>query len=330
MMRAAVIGAGFLGSALAIGAERRGWDVTVFGHSDPYSLRGNPASAGAVRLVLGDGADTLSSVLRRERDLGVVVIAAGGRFPVPSAAEPAADAVDTLSLLINVCEAVRTLSPDTRILFLSSAGGVYAPGPGTGLRAETHRAEPTSPYGMSRLTGENYLEFYRRVHGLSCSSLRCSNVYGRLLPQSRGQGVVSAAFRCALTAEPFRLQGGGEQRRDFLHVDDFVRATLDLISLRTDLPGTVNIGSGVGYSVAEVVDRVATVMKRAIPVVRGPSAGTDVGSLVTDTSLLRSLIDFEPLRPDAGIALMGRELCPDVGVELVGREPQPGACMDRT
>ncbi|MBO1413388.1 NAD(P)-dependent oxidoreductase [Streptomyces sp. FH025] len=312
-MRVAVIGAGFLGSALATGAERRGWDVTVVGRSDPYSLRRRAPSAGALRIVLGSGTDELPPVLRRGVD--AVVIAAGGRFPVPSADQPEADAVDTLSLLINVCEAVRTLSPDTRVLFLSSAGGVYAPGAGPGLRAEAHRAEPTSPYGMSRLVGEQYLEFYRRVHGLSCSALRCSNVYGRLLPASRGQGVVSAAFRCALTAEPFRLHGTGEQRRDFLHLDDFARATLDLVSLREALPGTVNIGSGVGYSVVEVVDRVSAVMGRRIPVVQGPSAGTDTGNLVVDASLLRSLIHFEPLRPEAGIELMARGLRPGAAGE---------------
>ncbi|QMU70546.1 NAD-dependent epimerase/dehydratase family protein [Streptacidiphilus sp. P02-A3a] len=311
-MRAAVIGAGFLGSALATGAEHRGWDVTVIGHSDPYSLGRRLTTAGTLTFIPGSGAAELSAVLRR--DVGVVVIAAGGRFPVPSADEPEADAVDTLSLLINVCEAVRTVSPDTRIVFLSSAGGVYAPGPGTGLRAETDRAVPTSPYGMSRLMAEHYLEFYRRVHGLSCTALRCSNVYGRLLPESRGQGVVSAAFRCALTGTPFRLHGTGAQRRDFLHVDDFVRAALDLVALGTDVPGTVNIGSGVGCSVVEVVERVSTVMARTIPVVAGPSAGTDTGSLVVDTSLLRSLVDFRPLPPDQGIELMGRGLRSDASL----------------
>jgi UDP-glucose 4-epimerase len=316
--RAAVIGAGFLGSALALGAERRGWDVTVIGHRDPYSLDQEATSAGTLRLVLGSGAGELPSVLLRGVD--VVVIAAGGRFPVPSADEPEADAVDTLSLVINVCEAVRGLSPGTRIVFLSSAGGVYAPGPEPGLRTEAHRAEPTSPYGMSRLLAEQYLEFYRRVHGLSCTALRCSNVYGRLLPGSRGQGVVSAAFRCALTAEPFRLHGTGAQRRDFLHVDDLVRATLDLVALRGALPGTVNLGSGVGYSVLEVIDRVAAVMGTSIPVVPGPSAGTDTGSLVVDASLLRSLVGFEPLGPEAGIELMGRGLRSDAALAGTRRE----------
>ncbi|MHC5905162.1 NAD-dependent epimerase/dehydratase family protein [Streptomyces sp. S6] len=300
MTRIAVVGAGFLGSALAVGAGRRGLDVTVIGRSDPFGL----GETSSVRFVLGGGAEELPAVLGRGAD--AVVIAAGGRFPVPSGDEPEADVVETLSLVVNVCEAVRSLGPGTRIVFLSSAGGVYAPG--TGPRTEDHPARPVSPYGMSRLAAEEYLDFYRRVHGLSCTALRCSNVYGRLLPEARGQGVVSAAFRCALTGKPFVLHGTGEQRRDFLHVDDFTGAVLDLVGLRGELPGTVNVGSGVGCSVAEVVELVSAATERHIPVAAGPSAGTDTGSLVVDASLLRSLVGFEPLAPAAGLERMARAL----------------------
>jgi UDP-glucose 4-epimerase len=300
LTRVAVVGAGFLGSALAFGAVDRGWDATVIGRSDPYALRGRDP----LRFVRGDGAKELPAVLARGAD--AVVIAAGGRFPVPSADEPEADVVETLSLVVNVCETVRTLSPATRVVFLSSAGGVYAPGPGP--RTESHATLPVSPYGMSRLAAEEYLDFYRRVHGLPTTSLRCSNVYGRLLPESRGQGVVSAAFRCALTGKAFTLHGTGAQRRDFLHLDDLVQAVLELLALRGELPGTVNIGSGVGCSVAEVVGLVSAATERHIPVEAGPSAGTDTGDLIVDASLLRSLVDFRPLSPAAGFALMAREL----------------------
>ncbi|MET8976583.1 NAD-dependent epimerase/dehydratase family protein [Streptomyces sp. NPDC004539] len=300
MTRVAVVGAGFLGGALAVGAGHRGWDVTAIGRSDPYALSERPSP----RFVLGGGAEELPAVLGRGVD--AVVVAAGGRFPVPSADEPEADVVETLSLIVGVCEAVRALSPATRIVFLSSAGGVYAPGPDP--RTESHPARPVSPYGMSRLVAEEYLAFYRRVHGLPCTALRCSNVYGRLLPESRGQGVVSAAFRCALTGKPFVLHGTGAQRRDFLHVDDFTRAVLDLLALPGELPSTVNVGSGVGCSIAEVVDLVSTATERHFPVEPGPSAGTDTGSLVVDASLLRSLVGFAPLHPAAGLALMARAL----------------------
>lgn len=307
MTRIAIIGGGFLGSALATSASERGWYVTVIGRSDPYSLRDTHPRCGHLRFVLAEAADALPEVLRGEPD--AVIVAAGGRFPVPSASEPVADAIGTLSLLITVCEGVRTLGPAIPIVLLSSAGAVYSPASGP-LR-ESMLAQPTSAYGMSRFVSEQYMEYYRRVHGLSTCSLRCTNVYGRLLPVTRGQGVVSAAFWSALTGRPFTLSGDGHQIRDFLYVDDFAQATLDLLACGANLTGIVNVGSGTGYSVAEVVHRVAEVTRSPISINTKPGALTDLGMLVVDISLLRTMIDFQPRHPADGIELMARSLKPD-------------------
>lgn len=304
MTRITVIGAGFLGNALALGATRRGWSTTVVSRSDPFATQDADPGPGEIRLLRGDGVELLPLTL--DQDVDAIVIAAGGRFPLPSAAAPAADAIGTLSLVIGLCETVRSLSPGTKIIFLSSAGAVYSPG--DELKRESDPGEPTSPYGMSRRMGEEYMEYYRRVHGLSTHSLRCANVYGRLLPRSRGQGVVSAAFWSALTGNPFMLHGDGRQTRDFIHVDDFVTATLDVIESGRDLPGTINVGTGVGNSIADVLDAVGAATGSAIATTPGPHAHTDTGNLAVDVSLLRNIIDFEPVDLDAGIKLMAREI----------------------
>ncbi|MEY8042327.1 NAD-dependent epimerase/dehydratase family protein [Saccharopolyspora cebuensis] len=304
MTRITLIGAGFLGNALALGAARRGWTTTVVSRSDPYATRDADPGQGEIRVLPGEGTELAPQVL--DQDVDVIVIAAGGRFPLPSAAAPAADAIGTLSLVIGLCETVRSHSPGTRIVFLSSAGAVYSPG--DELKRESDPGEPTSPYGMSRRMGEEYMEYYRRVHGLSTHSLRCANVYGRLLPQSRGQGVVSSAFWSALTGTPFTIHGNGRQTRDFVHVDDFVTATLDLLVSGRDLPGRVNVGTGVGRSVADVLNAVSSATGSTIATTPGPDAHTDTGNLTVDLSVLRSLIDFEPLDLDAGIELMAREI----------------------
>jgi UDP-glucose 4-epimerase len=304
MIRLGVIGAGFLGHALALGAVRRGWSADVIGRSDPFGIGCADPGPGALRLLRGDGIERLPEVFHR--DVDVVVIAASGHFPVPSADAPAADAIGTLSLVIGVCEAVRSLSPETKVVFLSSAGAVYSPS--DDLRSEADPCEPTSPYGMSRRMGEDYLEYYRRVHGLSTSSLRCVNIYGRLLPQPRGQGVVSAAFRNALAGTPFTLYGDGRQARDFMHLGDFVAATLGLVAPGRDIPRTVNVGTGTAHSIVAILEAVSAATGFPIATIPGPSAKTDTGRLAVDTSLLRELVDVEPIDLVTGIRRMAHDI----------------------
>ncbi|TCO59331.1 NAD-dependent epimerase/dehydratase family protein [Actinocrispum wychmicini] len=304
MTRITLIGAGFLGNALTLGAARRGWSTTVVSRSDPFATQDADPRLGEIRLLSGDGVERLPQTL--DQNVDAIIIAAGGRFPLPSTAAPAADAIGTLSLVIGVCETVRSLSPSTKIIFLSSAGAVYSPG--GELKCESDPGEPTSPYGMSRRMGEEYMEYYRRVHGLSTHSLRCVNVYGRLLPRSRGQGVVSAAFWSALTGKPFTLHGDGRQARDFIHVDDFVTATLGLLESGRDLPGTINVGTGVGNSITDVLDAVGAATGSTIATTPGPNAHTDTGNLAVDLRLLRNIIDFDPLDLESGIKLMAREI----------------------
>ena len=317
--RLVVIGAGFLGSALALGAAHRGWSVCVIGRSDPFDTGSAEPAAGELQFLPGDGLERLPEVLDQEVD--AVVLAASGRFPIPSAAAPAAEAIDTLSLVIGVCEAVRSVSPATKVAFLSSAGAVYAPG--DVLKSESDRCEPTSPYGMSRRMGEEWLEYYHREHGLSTHSLRCVNIYGRLLPQSRGQGVVSAAFRSALTNTSFTQHGDGGQARDFIHVDDFVTATLELLGSGRGIPQTVNVGTGTASSITEVLEAVSAATGSLIVTTPGPSRYTDTGRLSVDPSLLKQFVDFEPLDLDAGIRRMARDITD--GGSIPEPEPATGA-----
>ncbi|MEU5191599.1 NAD-dependent epimerase/dehydratase family protein [Streptomyces klenkii] len=307
MKRITLIGAGFLGNALALGAASRGWSTTVVSRSDPFATQDADPGPGEIRLLSGDGVECLPQTL--DQNVDAIVIAAGGRFPLHSVAAPAADAIETLSLVIGVCETVRSLSPSAKIIFLSSAGAVYSPG--GELKCESDPGEPTSPYGVSRRVGEEYMEYYRRVHGLSTYSLRCVNIYGRLMSPARGQGVVSAAFSSALTGKPFTLHGDGQQTRDFIYVDDFVTATLGLLESGRDLPGTINVGTGMGHSIADVLDAVGAATGSAIATAPGPNAHTDTGNLAVDVSLLRSIIDFEPLDLDAGIKLMALKIAAD-------------------
>lgn len=299
-----VLGAGFLGSALAVGGAERGQPIHVIGRSDPYDVDAVAQSSNTVSFERGDGVELLSRALRD--DTSTVVIAAGGAFPVPSALAPAKDALGTLSLIIGTCEAVRERRTHTRVVLLSSAGAVYSPSERP--NRETDPARPTSPYGMSKLVGEQYLDYYRRVHGIPTLSLRCANIYGKLLPTDRGQGVVSSAFRSAIDDVPFVLYGDGKQERDFLHLDDFVGAVLDLVEIDDGLPPVLNISTGAAHSVGTVLDHVRDATQKQIRTTPGPSGITDDGRLAADPSALKRIIKFRPMSLADGIARMAEDI----------------------
>ena len=85
---------------------------------------------------------------------------------------------------------------------------------------------PESPYGIHKLTGEHYLQFYARTHGLSFMALRYANVYGPRQDPHGEAGVVAIFSERMLAGEPVTVYGDGEQTRDYVYVGDVVKANL--------------------------------------------------------------------------------------------------------
>ena len=164
-----------------------------------------------------------------------------------SVADPALDARVNVAGLLNILEAARA-SGTGRILFVSSGGVVYGE-PHEIPTPERAPKEPLSPYGVTKLAGEHYLNYYREVHGMDYVALRYSNVYGPRQDPHGEAGVVAIFSQRLLRGEPLVIYGDGEQTRDYIHVGDVVRA--NLMAARMDLspaPGldsrAYNVGDG--------------------------------------------------------------------------------------
>jgi len=127
-----------------------------------------------------------------------------------------------------------------RIIFLSSGGAIYS----DAIASETSLPSPKSPYGIAKLSVENYLQFYSQVKGFDSTILRLSNVYG---PRNV-KGVVRLFYDCMKENQPITLNGEGKQVRDFIHVYDVVSALIHLLPHT----GIFNVGTGVGTSILEL------------------------------------------------------------------------------
>ncbi len=137
---------------------------------------------------------------------------------------------------------------------------------------ETAPKLPESPYGVTKLAGEQYLYYYARIHGLDYVALRYSNVYGPRQDPHGEAGVVAIFGRAILSDEPITVFGDGEQTRDYVYVGDVVAANM----LASDLPlepvGTAlderayNVGTARETSVNALAEEIMGAGGREVPV----------------------------------------------------------------
>lgn len=151
--------------------------------------------------------------------------------------------------LLNVLESAAAAG--VRKLVLASSAAIYGDNP-TVPKIESMLPEPKSPYAITKLDGEYYLELFRREGKLDTTSLRFFNVFGpRQDPKSAYAAAVPIFMQKAFANEDITIFGDGEQTRDFVHVKDIVAALVH-VATRPDLHGTYNVGYGTSMTVNEL------------------------------------------------------------------------------
>jgi UDP-glucose 4-epimerase len=166
---------------------------------------------------------------------------------VPESMNAPRECVETNVLgLINVLESAAEFG--VKKVVLASSAAIYGDNP-TVPKTEEMLPEPKSPYAITKLDGEYYLEMFRREGKFATASLRFFNVFGpRQDPGSAYAAAVPIFIRQAFANEEISIFGDGEQTRDFVYVKDVV-AALAHVGSRTDLLGTYNVGYGTSMSI---------------------------------------------------------------------------------
>lgn len=173
-----------------------------------------------------------------------------------SVSDPAYDARVNVLGFINLLEAAKNHGA-SKFIFSSTGGAIY--GEQEYFPAdEKHPRNPASPYGLSKLVGEEYLKLYERLYGIRHVILRYANIYGPRQNPHGEAGVVAIFCQKLLAGATPVINGDGKQTRDYVFVEDVVRA--NLAALRPDLQGVYNIGTGIESDVnalAAVLGRLA-------------------------------------------------------------------------
>ena len=162
-----------------------------------------------------------------------------------SVSDPQFDATVNVVGTVRVAEAAR-LAGVRKVVDTSSGGSVYG-APRNYPTSETAPTDPASPYAASKIAGEIYLNTFRNLHGMDCSHIAPSNVYGPRQDPHGEAGVVAIFVKALLAGQPTVVFGDGSNTRDYVFVDDVV----DAFVRASGSPGSgqrFNIGTGVETS----------------------------------------------------------------------------------
>jgi UDP-glucose 4-epimerase len=280
-------GAGFIGSHLVDRLVQEGHEVVVVDNLVTGKRRNINRAARFYKSDIQSW--RLERVFRNERP-NVVMHLAAQMDVRKSVEDPMFDAQVNVLGTLNVLQ--QSVKHGVRkVIFSSSGGAIYGeqeiyPAP------ESHVTRPLSPYGLSKLCGEQYLSYYQRISGLQAVSLRYANVYGPRQDPEGEAGVVAIFIQKMLNNEQAVINGNGRQTRDFVFVEDVVEANLAVMGQETQ--GTYNVGTGMETSINDLFRILIQHTGSTCKEVHGPAKKGEQARSVIDNTKLRHELSWEP------------------------------------
>jgi UDP-arabinose 4-epimerase len=296
-------GAGFIGSFTARLCAEAGYEVVVL--DNLATGRSDQARWGWFEHADIRDVDTIVQVIRARGVTTVVHLAASAHVG-ESIANPAEYYSNNVSGTFALFQAMLA-SKVRRIVFASSCS-VYGNTSSTRI-GEDHAAHPASPYGESKLIMERALHRYEHAYGFQSVSLRYFNVAGADAEANLGEDpetssrIVPRAFQAAIgRGGPFKIFGtrfesaDGTAVRDYVHVRDIAMSNLLAVRhLEAERPSAVlNVGTGIGVSVNQIVNEVGNILGRTIPVRENPPRLGDPPHAVADASRAKEVLGWQP------------------------------------
>jgi len=280
-------GAGFIGSHLVAALQQRGAEVTVLDNLSTGHREQVPKGAKFVR---GDVRDA-RAVARSVRGQDYVFHLAAQVGNVLSVEDPLTNLEINVGGSIRVFEEARKARVK-RIVYAASSAAL---GEAEDLpQGEEHPCHPFSPYGVSKLSAEQYGLSLHRVHGLPFVPLRFFNVYGPRQGSTEYGNVIPIFFRRLRDGEPLRIFGDGRQTRDFTYVGDVVQAVLRAARCPRAVGEVFHIGTGTATSVLTLAKTMQRILNTESLVVHAPARAGEVRHSHADIRKAKRLLSFRP------------------------------------
>ncbi len=291
-------GAGFIGSSLSDELIKRRHQVVIVDNlSTGFKKNINPEA----KFFQANLANfkKIDNILKKEKPQAVFHLAA--QIDVrKSVANPLADARINILAGINLIKLAREYGVK-KFIFSSTGGTIYGDTQKRPTK-ESHPEWPLSPYGIAKLTIDKYLNYFNQVCGLKYTSLRYGNVYGPRQNPLGEAGVVAIFLNKMLRGEQPVINGDGRQTRDYVFVDDVVKANISALQNINKI-GVFNIGTGKEASVNEIFRLIRNCAgNKKIKEEHGPAKPGEQLTSCLNASRARQELNWQPkINLDEGI-----------------------------
>jgi len=284
-------GLGFIGSHVADFLVREGAKVTIvddFSTGRKWNLSEKPS-----KIVKGDFAK--ENVLKKILPETDIIFHQAAHLEIfESVSDPIKEIDENIIKTVRLLEMSRKHDID-KFIFASSAC-IY--GQANKLpQNESDEPRPQWPYGVSKLAAERYCIMYHELYGMKTVSLRYGIVYG---PREWYGRVLPIFVRRALANKPLFVFGSGEQTRDFVHVDDVVKANILSLNAKKAWGEAINVGTGNGVSVKNLAKMISSKFAKVQVKPADPKAGEmgrkpgELKDMILSTKKCERVFDWKP------------------------------------
>ena len=274
-------GDGFMGSHFIDRAVSLGHEVTVFDRFPYQTSRNLEHQRGKIHFISGEFAnrEILSKALERQEIAYHFICAT---TPIESWNDPSLEIEENLRTSLQLCE-LAALRGVRKIVFASSGGTVY--GPQNQPVDEKATPNPFSPYGITKLATEYFLNYFRVHSGVAADIYRIGNAYGPRQSMWRPQGVIAVWMRDILAGQEIQVYGDKTTLRDYVYIGDVTFLMIHSLE-DPDSSGIYNLGTGRGTSILQLLNIFQTVVDASIRYRIHPKRPSDNAVIVLDSSKL--------------------------------------------
>ncbi len=193
--------------------------------------------------------------------------------------------------LLNVLEAC--VENKVKKIVFSSSAAIYGDDPQL-PKSVNLKPQPQSPYGITKLDGEYYLQMFNKEYGLGAVSLRYFNVFGpRQDPKSQYAAAVPIFIYKALKDEDIIIYGDGEQTRDFIFVKDVVQANI-LAATEENVNGVFNVANEKTITINELAKKIIELTGSRSKIVYEKERPGDIKHSLASIKETRDELGFNP------------------------------------